>query len=67
MNNGVEVKSFSVQRGYVDAKVPESGAEVFQLLSAGQKKLLEDSKVAIDWSRVRACRGDPIDELEDER
>jgi hypothetical protein len=53
LNDGVEVKSFSVQKGYVDAKVPETGTEVFQLLSAGQKKLLEDSKVAIEWSRVR--------------
>ncbi len=53
LNGGVEVKSFSVQKGYVDAKVPETGTEVFRLLSAGQKKLLEDSKVAIDWSRVR--------------
>ena len=53
LNNGVEVMSFSVQKDYVDAKVPETGTEVFQLLSVGQKKLLEDSKVAIDWSRVR--------------
>jgi hypothetical protein len=53
LNNGVEVKSFSVEREYADANVPETGTEVFQLLSAGQKKLLEDSQVAIDWSRVR--------------
>jgi hypothetical protein len=53
LNNGIEVKSFSVQKDYVDAKVPLTGTEVFQLLSVGQKKLLEDSKVAIDWSRVR--------------
>jgi hypothetical protein len=53
LNDGVEVKSFSVQRGYVDAKVPETGTEVFRLLSAGQKKLLEDSKVTIDWRRVQ--------------
>jgi hypothetical protein len=53
LNNGIEVKSFSMERGYVDARVPETGTEVFQLLSVGQKKLLEDSKVVIDWSRVR--------------
>ena len=47
------LKSFSVQRDYVDAKVPETGTEVFQSLTVGQKKLLEDSKVAIDWSRVQ--------------
>jgi len=53
LNNGIEVKSFSVERGYADAKVPLTGTEVFQLLSVGQKKLLQDSKVAINWSRVR--------------
>ena len=53
LNDGVEVKSFSVQKGYAGVEVPETGTELFRLLSAGQKKLLEDSKVAIDWSRVR--------------
>src|SRR5271163_2513482 len=53
LNDGIEVKSFSVERGYADAKVPLTGTEIFQLLSVGQKKLLQDSKVAINWSRVR--------------
>jgi hypothetical protein len=53
VNDGVEAQSFSVQREYADAKVPETGPEVFQLLSAGQKKLLEESKVPIDWKRVK--------------
>jgi len=53
LNDGVENQSFSVQRKYVAAKVPETGEEVFHLLSEGQKKLLADSKVSIDWKRVR--------------
>jgi hypothetical protein len=53
LNDGVENQSFSVQRKYVAAKVPETGTEVFGLLSEGQKKLLADSKVSIDWKRVR--------------
>ena len=53
LNDGVENQSFSVQKRYVDAKVPETGEQFFQLLSEGQKKLLEDSKVQIDWKRVK--------------
>jgi hypothetical protein len=53
LNDGVENQSFSVQNRYVAAKVPETGEEFFQLLSEGQKTLLERSKVQIDWKRVK--------------
>ena len=53
LNDGVENQSFSVQKRYVAAKVPEKGEEFFQLLSEGQKTLLEDSKIQIDWKRVK--------------
>lgn len=53
VNDGVEAQSFSVQKEYADAKVPETGPELFQMLSAGQKKLLEESRVPIDWKRVK--------------
>jgi hypothetical protein len=53
LNDGVEAESFSVQNRYVSAKAPTTGEELRQLLSEGQKKLLEDSKVEIDWKRVR--------------
>src|SRR5271168_3915723 len=53
LNDGVENQSFSVQNKYVAAKVPETGEELFQLLSEGQKTLLERSKVQIDWKRVK--------------
>ncbi len=53
LNDGVENQSFSVEKKYVDAKVPETGREVFGLLSVGQKKLLADSEVQIDWRSVR--------------
>jgi len=53
LNDGVENQSFSVQNKYVAAKVPETGEEFFQLLSEGQKTLLERSKVQIDWKRVK--------------
>jgi hypothetical protein len=53
LNDGVENPSFSVQTRYVAGKVPETGQEIYQLLSEGQKKLLEDSKLQIDWRRVK--------------
>lgn len=53
LNDGVEAQSFSVQEKYVEAKTPETGEEILRLLSEGQKKLLEDSKVQIDWKRVK--------------
>jgi hypothetical protein len=52
LSGGVENQSFSVQKRYVAAKVPKTGAELFQVLSEGQKKLIEDSKARIDWKRV---------------
>ena len=52
LNDGVENESFSVQNRSVAAKVPETGEAIYQLLSEGQKKLLADSKVQIDWKRV---------------
>src|SRR5271168_216794 len=53
LNDGIEVQSYSVQRKYVAATVPTTGEELFRLLSVGQKKLLEDSKVQIDWRGVK--------------
>ena len=52
LNDGVESQSFSVQKRFGTANVPTTGEELFRLLSEGQKKLLEESKVQIDWKRV---------------
>jgi hypothetical protein len=53
LNDGVENPSFSLQDKYRAAMPPEVGEELFQLLSEGQKKLLEEAKVEIDWKRVK--------------
>lgn len=53
LNDGVEAESFSVQNRHVSAKGPATGEELRQLLSEGQRQLLEDSKVEIDWKRVQ--------------
>lgn len=53
LNDGVEAQSFSVQKKYVAAMVPEMGDALVALLSDGQKKLLAESKVPIDWKSVK--------------
>jgi len=52
-NDGVETESFSVVNKYLTAKAPVTGKELFQRLSEGQKRLLQDSGVQIDWKRVK--------------
>jgi hypothetical protein len=44
--------SYAVGRPYRAARVPESGMDVFNLLSASQKNLLKVAGVSIDWVRV---------------
>ena len=53
LNNGVENPSFSLVTKYGSAKTPETGEELFGLLSEGQKQLLKDTKAQIDWKRVK--------------
>jgi hypothetical protein len=53
LNDGIENQSFSVERKYGATEVPETGMELLKLLSAGQKKLIAESKVKIDWKQVR--------------
>ncbi len=57
LNGGVEAQSYSVQTKYVSLKAPETGEGLYHLLSVGQKKLLEDSKVPIDWKSVKRVAG----------
>jgi hypothetical protein len=52
-NDGVATESFSVMNKYLTAKTPVTGEEIFQELSEGQKRLLRDAKVQIDWKRVK--------------
>ena len=53
LNDGAEAQSFSMQTKFAGAKAPETGEELLRELSVGQKKLLEESKVPIDWRRVK--------------
>jgi hypothetical protein len=52
--NGSETNtSYSIGSAYAGNPVPETGTEVLNLLSVGQKKLLEEAQVSIDWQRVK--------------
>jgi hypothetical protein len=53
MNGGAENPSFSLQTTPPAAVAPETGDQLYLLLSEGQRQLLADSKVQIDWKRVK--------------
>jgi hypothetical protein len=53
LNDGIENQSYSVENKYSAAEVPKTGRELSKLLSKGQKKLIAESKVKIDWKRVQ--------------
>ncbi len=46
------VRSYSIRRKYIADRPPASGREILGLLSPGQKRLLQESQVSIDWARV---------------
>jgi hypothetical protein len=45
--------SYSVGTKYGLNQLPESGSDVSHALSSGQKKLLDDAQISIDWTRVK--------------
>jgi hypothetical protein len=53
ITGGVEKRSYSVEVKYNAGHVPETGGELLRLLSPGQKRLLEESQIQIDWAKVK--------------
>jgi hypothetical protein len=45
--------SYTVRRQYKTNNLPELGSDVHDLLSASQNQLLQESRVSIDWTRVK--------------
>jgi hypothetical protein len=45
--------SYSITRQLATGKLPETGADVFRLLSPAQIKLFEDAQVSVDWTGVK--------------
>jgi hypothetical protein len=48
-----ENTTYSVGHKYRPLQVPEMGADIFRVLSPPQKRLLQEARVSLDWSRVR--------------
>lgn len=48
-----ENTSFSVGRKYKPGQIPETGADILNVLSPQQRNLLQEARVSIDWSQVR--------------
>jgi hypothetical protein len=44
--------AYSISRRYTGSPLPQTGYDVSRLFSPGQKKLLEERKASVDWSRV---------------
>lgn len=53
LNAGRATLSYSIRSRYAAARLPETGKDISSLLSAGQKKLLREAQVSIDWTRVK--------------
>jgi hypothetical protein len=53
ITGGVEGRSYSVGTRYGAEHAPETGEEMVRLLSAGQKRLIEESQIQIDWTKVK--------------
>jgi hypothetical protein len=52
-NAGETNFSYSIESKYVAVPLPEAGSDILRLLSVGQRKLLEEAQVSIDWQPVR--------------
>ena len=52
MIDGQPVTSYSIRRRQT-TRPPDTGKELFRLLSAGQKQLLDEAGTSIDWNRVK--------------
>jgi hypothetical protein len=45
--------SYSLRKNFTGSRIPETGNEIYQELSNGQRKLLSSAKLTIDWKQVR--------------
>lgn len=54
---GEEQKSYSILSKFTGQQIPDTGAEIFGMLSSGQKDLLNQANISIDWSLVKRVAG----------
>jgi len=48
-----ENTSYTVGRKYKPGQIPKLGADILRVLSAPQRRLLQEARVSIDWAQVR--------------
>lgn len=53
INAGVASPSFSTTRKLNQSSVPQTGEELEPLLTKGQRELLQDAGIVVDWAQVR--------------
>jgi hypothetical protein len=53
VSGGQGQPSYSIARSFEPDSLPVTGKQVVDLLSEGQKKLLEQARATIDWSQVK--------------
>jgi hypothetical protein len=53
LSGNEENTSYSVRKNYSEAHIPETGNEIYQALSTGQKELLVAAQVKVDWNQVK--------------
>lgn len=51
--DGEEHPSYSMQTKYDEGSAPQSGNELVSSLSKGQRQLIKDSEIVVDWAHVR--------------
>jgi hypothetical protein len=47
------VQSYSIRSQYAGSQVPDAGQDISNMLSDGQRKLLKETTISIDWTRVK--------------
>jgi hypothetical protein len=57
MNGGQGSVSYSIQTTYGSSILPDTGQTVLSQLNEGQKELLKEARVAVDWTRVKRIAG----------
>jgi hypothetical protein len=53
LTGGGATPSYSITRQLAAEDLPQTGTDVFRLLSSAQTTLFEDAHVSVDWSRVK--------------
>lgn len=54
---GEQQKSYSIKSKVARQQIPETGAEIFEMLSPSQRDLLKQARISTDWRLVKRIAG----------